>query len=89
MNIKEQFVTKVLSSLNWATADEDYMPSMQPRSFKLCTSPYPIPTVLPPTEPESGDFQSERQKRRLNKRKGVIESLYSTREDLFTGGFEA
>jgi len=71
MNFDEKYVNTVLSSLNWATADEDYIP------------------LLPPTEPDSGVYQSERQRRRLNKRKGVAESLNSTREELFSGEFEA
>ncbi|KAJ3564543.1 hypothetical protein NP233_g8225 [Leucocoprinus birnbaumii] len=61
--------TSILSSLNWATADEDYTP------------------ILPPTELDTTDSKSERQKSRLNKRKAVTNQLYSTRRELFDGEF--
>ncbi|KAI5120856.1 hypothetical protein M0805_007043 [Coniferiporia weirii] len=70
MNFGENMINSTLSSLNWATADEDYTP------------------ILPPSEPESGVFRSERQKARINKRSKVIESLFNTRQELFAGEFE-
>jgi len=45
--------------------------------------------VMPPTAPPDGQFHSERQKSRLNKRKAVSDSLASTREELFAGEFDS
>ena len=41
-----------------------------------------------PTEPPDGQFHSDRQKLRLNKRKAVSDSLTNTREELFAGEFD-
>ncbi|KAL5535659.1 MYO1_1 [Sanghuangporus sanghuang] len=71
MNFDEDVVNKILSSLNWATADEDHTP------------------IVPPFEPESGVYRSERQKSRYNKRKKVVGNLFSTRDELFAGEFDA
>ncbi|KAL5534101.1 hypothetical protein ACEPAG_562 [Sanghuangporus baumii] len=71
MNFDEDVVNKILSSLNWATADEDHTP------------------VVPPSEPESGVYRSERQKSRYNKRKKVVGNLFNTRDELFAGEFDA
>ncbi|KAI0348257.1 Gcd10p-domain-containing protein [Trametopsis cervina] len=65
---KEQ--TSVMSTLNWATGDEDYTP------------------VLPSIDPPTGEFKSEGQKARLNKRKVAIDALFQTREELFAGEFD-
>jgi tRNA (adenine-N(1)-)-methyltransferase non-catalytic subunit len=43
---------------------------------------------MAPTEPPDGQFHSERQKSRLNKRKAVSDSLRNTREELFAGEFD-
>jgi len=70
MNFDEDNVTSIMSSLNWATADEDYSP------------------VMPPIEPPSGVFKSDRQKFRLNKRKALAGNLFNTRDELFEGEFD-
>jgi len=71
MNFKKHIFPSTLSSLNWATVQEDYIP------------------IMAPTEPSGGQFHSERQKSRLNKRKAVSNSLASTREELFAGEFDS
>ncbi|KIM88856.1 hypothetical protein PILCRDRAFT_813845 [Piloderma croceum F 1598] len=71
MNFKKHIFASALSSLNWATVQEDYTP------------------VMAPTEPSDGQFHSDRQKSRLNKRKAVSESLTNTREELFAGEFDS
>lgn len=47
-----------------------------------------IGLVLPPTESESGNVRSERQRARLDKRKRAKGGLSSTREELFAGEFD-
>lgn len=69
MNFSPETIS-ILSSLNWATADEEYTP------------------ILPPTEVETTDAKSERQKSRLNKRKAMTNHLFSTRKELFDGEFD-
>jgi len=44
---------------------------------------------MAPTEPSGGQYHSERQKSRLNKRKAESDSLTSTREELFAGEFDS
>ncbi|EJD03817.1 Gcd10p-domain-containing protein [Fomitiporia mediterranea MF3/22] len=87
MNFDEDMVNSTLSSLNWATADEEYKPSrcddIAPSEIESHAS-----TVVPPSEPETGVYRSERQKSRLNKRKKVVGNLYNTRNELFSGEFD-
>ncbi|KAJ7293039.1 Gcd10p family-domain-containing protein [Mycena rebaudengoi] len=71
MNFKNEMVTPVLSSLNWATAQPNY-------------TPLGPPVDLPPDE-----IKSDRQKSRLNKRKAASDLLNGTREELFSGEFDA
>ncbi|TDL28112.1 Gcd10p-domain-containing protein [Rickenella mellea] len=71
LNFEKDAIHPVLSSLNWATADENHTP------------------IVPPVEPTSGEFKSERHKSRKNKRKNANDLLFSTRADLFAGEFEA
>ncbi|KAI0695606.1 Gcd10p-domain-containing protein [Cytidiella melzeri] len=69
MNFPKEY-TSVMSTLNWATGDEDYTP------------------ILPSVEPPTGQFKSEGQKSRLNKRKVAIDTLFQNREELFAGEFD-
>lgn len=71
MNFKTEYVQPVLSSLNWATADETHEP------------------VLPPIDIPADKVRSERQRLRLRKRLGTTEALASTRQELFSGEFDA
>ena len=43
---------------------------------------------MPPTEPESGNIRSERQRSRLDKRKKAKGGLENAREELFSGEFD-
>ena len=47
-----------------------------------------ITQVLPPSEPTTGTFHSDRQKGRYSKRKAMLDSLSKTREELFAGEFD-
>ncbi len=82
-------ITNVLISLNWATAEEDYTPSMYETVFAV-----PLfflkknPPVLPPSNIPTDQLKSDRQKHRLNKRKAVEDLLNNTREELFAGEFD-
>ena len=87
LNFDEELVNSVISSLNWATVDEDYTPS-KCRSPSMLPSFVTLHVVLPPMEPSSGEFRSERQKQRLNKRKMATDGLFNTRTELFSGEFE-
>ncbi|KIY73604.1 Gcd10p-domain-containing protein [Cylindrobasidium torrendii FP15055 ss-10] len=62
---------KIMSSLNWATAEEDYVP------------------VVPPSELSPEEIRSDRHKSRLRKRKHINDALTETREELFSGRFDA
>jgi len=87
MNFKRDVFASTLFSLNWATSQEDYTPG---KLDQQVSSPY-LPrycAVMAPTEPSDGQFHSERQKSRLNKRKAVSDSLTNTREELFAGEFD-
>ncbi|KAL7285496.1 hypothetical protein ACG7TL_000593 [Trametes sanguinea] len=90
MNFRKEAVAPVLSSLNWATADEEYTPSMV--VFRDArTADWLIifrRTVIASTEPPAGKFKSDGQRARLNKRKIASDALMQTREDLFAGEFE-
>ncbi|KLO15041.1 Gcd10p-domain-containing protein [Schizopora paradoxa] len=79
MNFDEDMINSTLASLNWATAEEDYVPS-------TISS---LSSVVPPTEPQDGIIRSERQKQRLNKRKNIQGTLAATREELFAGEFDS
>lgn len=88
MNFKKD-VTEIMSSLNWATAEEEYTPSehwYNGTEVELVDAEGH--SVVPPVEPSSGKANSEAQKARLNKRKTVTNALHSTREELFAGEFD-
>jgi tRNA (adenine58-N1)-methyltransferase non-catalytic subunit len=87
MNFKKDVFASALSSLNWATVQEDYTPGKLDH-MTLSTHLQSSCAVMAPTEPPDGQFHSERQKSRLNKRKAVTDSLTNTREELFAGEFD-
>ncbi|KAG8769967.1 tRNA (adenine(58)-N(1))-methyltransferase non-catalytic subunit trm6 [Ceratobasidium sp. 428] len=62
----------ILSTINWAAADEDYTP---------------LATTLP-TEPAGGQFQSNKEQTKLRKRKATASVLTDLREELFSGEFD-
>lgn len=70
MNFSKEHVSSTLSSLNWATVEEEYVPGMAP------------------VEPTDSQYRSEKHRTRLSKRKALSDTLSSTREELFSGGFE-
>ncbi|KAI9445069.1 Gcd10p-domain-containing protein [Lactarius indigo] len=70
MNFPKELATNVLSSLNWATADEAYTP------------------IVLSAEPAQGSYGSEKHKTRLSKRKTASDTLFSLREELFSGEFD-
>ncbi|OBZ80015.1 tRNA (adenine(58)-N(1))-methyltransferase non-catalytic subunit TRM6 [Grifola frondosa] len=86
MNFKKEVIASTLSSLNWATADEDtthrvrLIPPIQRK-----TDIFP---VLAPSDPPSGKFKSDGQRSRLSKRKAASDALLQTREELFAGEFD-
>jgi tRNA (adenine58-N1)-methyltransferase non-catalytic subunit len=86
MNFQTEVVS-VLSTLNWSTAQEDYIPSPYISCFKWRRCPHTL-IVLAPTDPPSSQIKSDKQKARLLKRKEVSEALQRTREELFAGNFE-
>lgn len=45
-------------------------------------------SVVPSAEPPTGEFKSEGQKSRLNKRRAANDTLTQNREELFAGEFE-
>ncbi|EGO01679.1 hypothetical protein SERLA73DRAFT_177104 [Serpula lacrymans var. lacrymans S7.3] len=69
MNFNHEATISILSSLNWATAQPDYISVMAPE---------------PVTE-----VKSERHRSRLQKRKVVTDAVSNTREELFSGEFDA
>lgn len=88
MNFPKEY-TSIMSSLNWATADEEHAPGRFPRFIytnmwflKRCN------LVLASHEPPAGAFKSEGQKSRLNKRKLASDTLMRNREDLFAGEYD-
>ncbi|KAG8730036.1 tRNA (adenine(58)-N(1))-methyltransferase non-catalytic subunit trm6 [Ceratobasidium sp. 414] len=73
MNFEPQVnSSSILSTINWAEADEDYAP---------------LATTLP-TEPAGGEFHSDRERSKLRKRKATASVLTSLREELFSGEFD-
>lgn len=62
----------ILSTINWAAADEDYTPL----------------TSTLPTEPAGGEFHSDKEKSKLRKRKASASFLSNLREELFSGEFD-
>ncbi|QRV94729.1 tRNA (adenine(58)-N(1))-methyltransferase non-catalytic subunit TRM6 [Ceratobasidium sp. AG-Ba] len=64
--------SSILSTINWAAADEEYTP---------------LATTLP-TEPASGEFQSDKERSKLRKRKATANVLSNLREELFSGEFD-
>ncbi|KAG8763805.1 tRNA (adenine(58)-N(1))-methyltransferase non-catalytic subunit trm6 [Ceratobasidium sp. 428] len=62
----------ILSTINWAAADEDYTP---------------LATTLP-IEPAGGQFQSNKEQTKLRKRKATASVLTDLREELFSGEFD-
>ena len=88
MNFNPNFVNGVLLSLNWATADEDYVPSKcSLHMFEIHSNTELV--VVPPSELPSDEIKSDRQKSRLRKRKGINDALNNTRDELFAGEFDA
>ena len=86
MNFRKEAVTPIMASLNWATADEEYTPSMSGQLTSAHRSDgFP---VIASTEPPAGKFKSDGQRARINKRKVASDALMQTREDLFAGEFE-
>ncbi len=88
MNFDPKTVSSVLSSLNWATAQEDYTPGTGGSNISAEMSIHIFFLVLPPSDVPAEEIKSERQKARLKKRKLVIDALASTREELFAGEFD-
>lgn len=87
MNYEKETLASVLSTLNWATAQEDYTPGKY--LLSATTANYHcISTVVAPLEPTSGRIRSERQRQRLDKRKSTSDTLMSTRQELFSGEFD-
>ncbi|KAG9102889.1 tRNA (adenine(58)-N(1))-methyltransferase non-catalytic subunit trm6 [Ceratobasidium sp. 370] len=72
MNFEPQANLSILSTINWAAADEDYTP---------------LATVLP-TEPAGGEFRSDKERSKLRKRKTTASVLTGLREELFSGEFD-
>ncbi len=87
MNFEKTIVNTVLASLNWATAEEEYKPSMV--IFCCFQTRTEVCTVVPPSDLPEDEIRSERQKSRLKKRKGLTDALTNTREELFAGDFDA
>ncbi len=87
MNFDPKSVSSVLSSLNWATAQEDYTPGTGGSNISAEMTIHFF-LVLPPSDVPADEIKSERQKARLKKRKLVIDALASTREELFAGEFD-
>ena len=87
MNYEKETLTSVLSTLNWATTQEDYTPGKHLPSM-IATDYHYITTVLAPLEPTSGRMRSERQRLRLDKRKMTSDILMNTRQELFAGEFD-
>jgi tRNA (adenine58-N1)-methyltransferase non-catalytic subunit len=87
MNFKPSIVSGVLASLNWATSEEDYTPR---KFFYLSGISRADPSsVIPPSDIPADQIRSERHKSRLNKRKAVSDLLTNTRDELFSGEFDA
>ncbi|KAG9123034.1 tRNA (adenine(58)-N(1))-methyltransferase non-catalytic subunit trm6, partial [Ceratobasidium sp. 392] len=72
MNFEPEVSSSILSTINWAAADEDYTP---------------LATTLP-VEPAGGQFQSDKERSKLRKRKAVASTLTGLREELFSGEFD-
>ena len=88
MNFNPNFVNGVLLSLNWATADEDYIPSKcSLHTLEIHSNTELV--VVPPSELPSDEIKSDRQKSRLRKRKSINDALNNTRDELFAGEFDA
>jgi len=79
-------ITNVLISLNWATAEEDYISGTLGLSLKFRRLSFLL--VLAPSDLPDGQVKSERQRHRLSKRKAISDLLSDTREELFAGEFE-
>lgn len=89
MNFKSHVTSRVLVSLNWATAEEDYTPGKRTYLSYKRRLTYLSSTVIPPSNIPQDQIRSERQKSRLNKRKAVTDQLTNTREELFNGEFDS
>ena len=87
MNYEKDTLTSVLSTLNWATAQEDYTPGKYLLST-ITANYYCMSSVVAPLEPTSGRIRSERQRLRLDKRKSTSDALMNTRQELFSGKFD-
>ena len=92
MNFPKEY-TSIMSTLNWATADEDYTPSKQQlldTESSCVTSHHHFGgmQVVPSSEPPTGDFKSEGQRSRLNKRRVANDVLMQNRQELFAGEFD-
>ena len=83
----EETLASALSSLNWATAQQDYTPGKCLLSAITANCHF-ISKVVAPLEPTSGRIRSERQRQRLDKRKSTSDNLTSTRQELFSGEFD-
>lgn len=87
MNYEKETLTSVLSTLNWATAQEDYTPGKYLLS-PITANCHCICVVVAPLEPTAGRIRSERQRQRLDKRKLTSDTLLNTRQELFSGEFD-
>jgi tRNA (adenine-N(1)-)-methyltransferase non-catalytic subunit len=85
MNFRADIVS-VLSSLNWATAKEDYKPGRIFLTSSCCFSYSAI--VMASSDVPQDQIKSEKHRTRLNKRKMVSDQLTNIREELFAGEFD-
>jgi len=86
MNYNKKALTKVLATLNWATAQEGYTPGEQALVPSVALAHSTI--VIPPLDPPSGRVHSERQRARLDKRRATSDIMATTRAELFAGDFD-
>lgn len=88
MNFSKEVIS-IMSSLNWATADEEYTPGTYEQSdghsLSFLTRMY---VVLTMADANADTPKSESQRSRVNKRKSMASALTQTREELFAGEFD-
>lgn len=87
MNYEKETLASVLSTLNWATAQEDYTSGKYLLSAATVND-HCISTVVAPLGPTSGRIRSERQRLRIDKRKLTSDTVMNTRQELFDGEFD-
>ncbi|PPR01928.1 hypothetical protein CVT24_001267 [Panaeolus cyanescens] len=74
----------VLAQMNFPSPITDVM-----KTLNWATAEEDYTPIMPPTEYPDDDAKSERHKHRLNKRKAISDLLSKTRDDLFSGEFDA